>query len=190
MNSRTKSIVAYVGVAAVLLFGVVWSLEVRSSQSKAIARANAHQVDAASKLSALQLQQRSLLQVKARIPAVQAQLAALQLALPGKAELPQVIDDIRQVSSAAGVDLTDLSQTDAAATTAAGAGAAAASGLQVVTLGITAVGTYPQLMNYVTKLNLLPRTVVVDGLTVGVGTDASNLTVKIAGRMFYVPTGS
>ncbi len=194
--NRRSSIIAGVVIAVVVLIAGLWTLGVKGSQAKAISRAHEDQGAATLKITALQARQKALLLQKAQLPAVQAQLAGLKVALPPDAALAQVIDQIHLAASTAGVQLQDLSQSVSAKATSASASSttpadstAAATGLQEVKLGISATGTYSQLMEYVTKLNQLARTTVVDSLTLGASKTTSAMTATISGRMFFVPTG-
>jgi Tfp pilus assembly protein PilO len=180
--------VVAVAVAVSLLLVIVWWVGIRSPQSKAIKHAHADQAAAAQQVVSLRAQAVVLQGQKAGLPAITAELAALKLALPAKPALDQVIDAIHQASTAAGVELGNLSQGVATAT--ATTAASTAGGLQVVNLGMTATGTYSELMDYLNKLNALARTMVVDSLSVGAGATAAEMSAQITGRMFYVSAGS
>jgi Tfp pilus assembly protein PilO len=189
----SRRVIAVAVVVALVLF-IGWSVAVKSPQSKAIKKAQQRQSAAATEVVALQAQAAVLLKQKAGLPAVEAQLAALKQALPAKAALDQVIDEIRQTAATSGVNLTSLSQSAGAASPTSAAPTVATNSLQQVSLTMAVTGTYTQLVNYLTELNLLARTMVVDNLSLGStatpGGVSGALSAQITGRMFYVPVGS
>ena len=126
-----------------------------------------------------------------------AQLASLQAAVPNSPALAAFIRDANAIASASKV--TWQSVTHAAPT---GVGSPAA-----ITVGIQIQGTYEQVMDYLGRLGVLKRLVVVDtvqfsaaagtgggaggaatgaGASTGPFSGASELTVTISGRMFLI----
>lgn len=112
-------------------------------------------------------------------PARTAELAALRRAVPDDPQLAQFILDANQAASEAGVDFLSISP---------GVPSPGVSGLPpVITLAITVTGPYFSVLDYLERLDDLPRIVVIDGLTLAPDDGRGRLqqlTVSVNGRMF------
>jgi Tfp pilus assembly protein PilO len=114
------------------------------------------------------------------VPARMAELVGLQRAVPDDPQLAQFILDANQAASDAGVEFLSISPAPPTAGTPGGLP-------PVITLSITVTGGYFAVLDYLDRLDELPRIVVIDSLSLTPGDTAGGspeLSVAISGRMF------
>lgn len=168
-----------VSIAAAGLLALIWFVFLWGPQGGELDDANAR-IDAASQRNAeLELRLARLQDAQDRAPELAADLEELRRAVPDDPELAQFILDANDAASDAGVEFLSI---------APGVPAPGEAGLPpVVTLGISVSGGYFEVLDYLDRLEDLPRIVVVDQLTL-TPTDAAagspELSVNLTARMF------
>jgi Tfp pilus assembly protein PilO len=171
----TRRIVTIAVIAAVGLTGL-WYLLLWSPQSKHLQQARAS-------VAATQEQQVSLGQ----------QLSSL------RRQQPQLLDQLRVAESAAGVQLQSLTPTQPgplssgqAPGSTASTTSVAAGGLQGITLTMQLTGSYFQVVDFVNRLNALPRLIVLNNLSLSKApaAAANNLSASVVARAFVEPTAN
>ena len=118
------------------------------------------------------------LDLKAQEPVIDSKLVQLAVYMPPAPELPQFIYDATRISKEAGVDFISISP---------GLPSGGRAGEGVIALSISIRGGFFQLLDYLVRVEKLPRTVRFDSISiapsVGPGGEVS-LDVALAGRMF------
>jgi len=211
MNRKVLLIAAGGAVALV----AAWSLLLWSPQSSRLDDAKVREEEAADANAALELRIDRLRDLRERRPELEADLVALQGAVPAGPELDAFLLDADAAADGAGVEITSITPSkpstgaaDATASTtttttapaATGDTATAGSPPSAITVALDATGGYFQVLDFINRLDDLPRVVVVDSLTLASGgggaggageaTDApatagsSQLTMGITARMF------
>lgn len=212
MNRRVMLIA--VGAAVVVL--LVWYAALWSPNNSNLKKAKDRKSAAVQQQQQLEAEITRLKEAQRNEPQNRAKLETLRTAIPDDPALGQFILDMNDAASRAGVDfisiapseprLSAAAQAAAAAatttTTAAGTSAttAAASPTTTVPVGPTppaeisialqVQGGYFQLLDFLNRLDALPRLVVTDAINVSANTDA-RLTVGITARIFVraIPPG-
>ena len=164
--------------ASLALLGL-WFVFLWGPQGGRLTDAQARTEAAEAQNSELELRIDRLEAAEEGAPARMAELAELRRAVPDEPELAQFILDANQAATDAGVDFLSISP---------GVPAAGVGGLPpVITLSITVTGPYFSVLDYLERVDDLPRIVVIDGLTLtpDAGPGAlQELAVSINGRMF------
>jgi Tfp pilus assembly protein PilO len=125
--------------------------------------------------------------LKKQIPADKATLAVLEAAVPNKPALDGTLDQLNTLATTTGVTLTSVTPgtaQGAADGSLAGSTPASTSGTPSIDLGFNLSGTYAQLMAFLSGLNTMPRTIVVDTLSLSDGS-GTTVTANMTVRMFY-----
>jgi Tfp pilus assembly protein PilO len=177
-----------IGVVVVIL----WFVALWGPQSSALSAARKRKNDALQQGATLRDQLTRLQQARRDQPLKQSQLETLRVAIPDDPNLAQFILDANEAASKAGIDFLSITPTPPTTSGAgtkpptATGGAAAAGGAAPVPIKIamTATGGYFQVLDFVNRLNALPRLVVVDDLTLGAQGTAAQLQVTLQERIF------
>jgi Tfp pilus assembly protein PilO len=177
-----------IGVVVVIL----WFVALWSPQGSALSAARKRKADAVQQTATLRDQLTRLQQARRDQPLKQSQLETLRVAIPDDPNLAQFILDANEAASKAGIDFLSITPTPPTTSGAgtkpptATGGAAAAGGAAPVPIKIamTATGGYFQVLDFVNRLNALPRLVVVDDLTLGAQGTAAQLQVTLQERIF------
>jgi len=166
------------GGAVVLL--LVWFMFLWSPQGSKLSDAKKRTANAESQSSQLQLRLSRLQAAQKQAPELMATGEELRRAIPATPDLAQFILDANDAATAAGVDFLSISPSPPAPPI----GAAPSE----IHLQVTVTGSYAEVINYLDRLDDLPRLVVIDnlGLTPGgaEGSSPDTLSVAIAARMF------
>jgi Tfp pilus assembly protein PilO len=179
------------GIGLVIL--IAWFLLLYSPQSKALADARKRTNQATQQGATLRDQLTRLQQSRRDQPLKQSQLETLRVAVPDEPNLAQFILDANDAASKAGIDFLSITPTPPAAaqgatTPATAAGGAAAGGAAAtaapIRIAMTATGGYFQVLDFVNRLNRLPRIVVVDTLQMGGQGAGAQLQVSMQERIF------
>jgi len=154
------------GIGVALL--ILWYVALYGPQSSALSDARKRASDATQKSATLRDQLSRLQQARQGQPLKQSQLETLRVAIPDDPALAQFILQANDAASAAGIDFLSITPTPPsssaqAATTPAG-GAATGATPTPIRIAMTASGGYFQVLDFVNRLNGLPRIVVVDSL--------------------------
>ena len=199
MNRR----VLLAGVAGAVVVLLLWYVFFWSPQSRAIADARERR-EAAERLEGELRARLSRLREAKRVEATtRSQIDALRVAVPDQPNLAQLILDANDAATRSGIDFLSISPTPpsapgAATTGAAGTapdtapgtapGATPATGTagrpSEIRLAMTITGGYFQVLDFINRLDALPRLVVIDSLNVTAGGETGGLSVQLQARMF------
>jgi Tfp pilus assembly protein PilO len=175
-----------VGAAALLL--AVWFLLLWGPQGNKLSDAKKRTTAAETQNSELQLRLSRLEAAQKDAPELMATGEELRRAVPASPDLAQFILDANDAATAAGVVVLAISPQPPQASPGGGPA--------VVSLQISVTGSYAEVVNYLDRLDDLPRLVVIDklGLAPGgaPGSAPDDLSVSITARMFTtaVPAGT
>ena len=177
MNNRT---IAGGALAAVLVLAVWWMFvfsPVRSDTSKVNAEIDSAKADTQS----LEAENKQLEDLQARAPELQADLDRLSAAVPTSPELASFIDAANALGVETGVTWVSVSPTPPAAGGSA----------DTVQLSMELEGGYFQVLDYLNRLESMPRLVVVDQVSLSASEDtatntggAPKLNASLTGRIF------
>lgn len=177
MNA-TKRISAVTAGAAVVLI-VIWYMALFRPQSHHLTSAHKAYASAEAQINQLQQQADRLEALERQIPADNAKLSTLNSAVPSTPDLKDVLDQLHGLATSTGCQLTAVNP---ATPTTSGTATAGPQSLQTT---MTVTGSYPQLMSFMTGLTRIPRTVVVD--SVSIGSASGGLQAQLTTRIFYTP---
>ena len=177
MMTTNKRVPLIAAGAAVLLI-VIWYLMLWSPQAKKLQAAHKAHAAAVQQVAHLQTQEGQLRQLVKQIPADNARFAQLEAAFPNNPQLDQALNLLQQAAAASGVSLSTVtpSSPNSASSTAAKAGEPA------ISLTLSVRGNPAQVSSFLAALASLPRTVVVDSVSLASG---SNASATIQARIFY-----
>ena len=206
-----------VGVGGALLVILIWYFLLWSPRNRALEAARERREAAEQQESQLRTEIRRLQAAQREEPIKRAQLEALRSAIPDEANLGQFILDANDAAARSGIEFMSISPTPPAA--AAGAGGAPAGGgappagggatttttarpgaapgggpgaqrPAEIRLTVQIKGGYFQVLDFLNRLDALPRLVVTDSLNV-TSDPSARLTVSVTARMFTrtVPAG-
>jgi len=176
-----------IAVAALLGIVAIWYVALWSPQGAKLKQAQASAATARQKEGGLQAHVASLQLQRTQVPALEAQIAHLSQAIPANASIDKVIDDVNAVVLSSGVTLSSLSPSTAATVAGAASSAAAPSGAIPMTLTVSVSGTYFQLVDFINKLNAMPRLAVVDGFSLSTPDQSGKITTSVVARVFMAP---
>lgn len=158
---------------------VVWMLVLWLPRNRAYDAASTQARTAQSQVQALQSEYDRLKSEQAQLPQLQAQLAKMQAAIPDTPQLAQIFLNINDAAVKAGVTVTSIAPSPPAASV----GGAAAP--PAVKLSLALSGGYYQVLDFIDRLDSMPRLIVLDSVNISGGSSTNNaLTVSIAARMF------
>lgn len=187
MKNRTLTIGA---LAAVLVIALWWFFVYSGLSSKAsdvtddIDAAQAEQTTLRNQLAELEA-------IEAQGPEIEAQLTQLQQKLPANPDLASFLDITTQIERDSQVSFVSVAPGDP---TQAGS-------VATIPLTIVVEGGYFEVLEYLRRIEELPRLVVVDGISLTAGgaseagaeaspTDAPSIQVTLTARMFSLSTVS
>ena len=192
MNMPTRRLFSLAAAAVVVLM-FAWYLAIYRPSSARINAAHKAYNAAAAQISKLDAQVGSLQALEARIPADKAQLASLDNALPTTPNLRVLLDQLHGLATSTGTQLTTVSPsapqpatTGQASAAPSAAPGAVASGLQKITIVMSATGTYAQLTNFLSGLAALQRSLVVESVSI-TSAPAGQLIASLSTEVFYAP---
>lgn len=181
MNMSSRQIMAAAVGAAVILV-LIWYVALFRPQSSDLKSAHQAYQQATTQIQQLRSQVASLQALEHEIPADKARLATLTAALPKTTDLHGALDQLHTLATGTGVQLTAV---DPSPDNTSGSGQSSTS-YKTVKLTMTASGPYPNMMSFVTGLDRMARTVVVDSASFSQGS-AGALTASLNARIFYAP---
>ena len=173
-----------IAFGAALLLVVAWYFLLWSPESKSLKSARKAHSAAVAQVGQLNSQVGSLQGLVKQIPQDDLKFAQLEQALPDNPELDQALNLLHQTAVQTGVTVSNLAPSTPAGAVANGTQASSpqAGGSPAITLGMTAQGTLGQVRNFLAALESMPRTLVVDKLTLSTGAIS---TANITARIFY-----
>ena len=175
MRNRVVLIAVGAGVAVL----VVWFLFFWGPQGGRLSDARDRRDAAEERADQLEVQIARLRASQDRALQLTAQLEQLRVAVPEQPNLAQFLLDANDAAERSGIDFISVSPSQPSA---GEAGEPAA-----VNLSINISGGYFQVLDFINRLEALPRLVVVDTLTLtpeGADTGTVRLSASISGRMF------
>lgn len=187
MSTSTKRISAIaVGVALVLI--TAWYLALFSPQSKKLSSTHKANAVAQQNNASLRTQIVQLQALEKMIPADTKKYATLSAAVPDRPQLDTALVQLNTIARQSGVLLSSVQPPSSGPGQSTGSSssqqsASGASGPPTIQLTLSATGSYPQLMHFLTLLAGIPRVFVVDHL--GLAGAGNQMTASMAGRIFY-----
>lgn len=157
MDMSTKRIGAVTAVAVVVLVAA-WYLALFSPQKSHLAKAHKAQAAAEQQVGSLESQVAGLRALQRQIPADKTKLAAYDNAVPDNPQLASAIRLIQGAANASGVHLSAIGPSNATT--------ASTTGVPTVPVSLTTTGSYSQLMSFISALDSMPRTLVVNGINI------------------------
>jgi Tfp pilus assembly protein PilO len=199
MNRRAVAI----GVAGLLVFVLAWYFLLWHPRTKAVSDAKARRAAAEQQQTELEASINRLKAAAKNEPRLRAQLETLRTSIPDDPNLAQFILDTNDAANQAGLDFVSIAPslptaanaTSTAATPGAGTTAATAGALPPqITVGLQMTGGYFPMIDFLNRLNDMPRLVVVDTVNVSASLDPNGvvkLAVSLSSRMFVhaIPAG-
>ena len=182
MSHSTRRIATLAGAAALVLV-LVWYVAVFRPQSAHLSAAHKAYAAAEQQIGQLHSQVASLQALERQIPADKARLAVLDQAVPASADLRDVLNQLHTLATGTGCELTTVnpSQSTSGSSSSSSSGS---SPSHSITLSMTTTGNYAQLTSFLTGLARMPRSVVVDTVTISPGA-GSQLAMTLSSRIFY-----
>jgi Tfp pilus assembly protein PilO len=179
-----------IGIGLVLV--LFWYFALWSPQSKALSDARKRKTDAQTKTATLRDQLTRLQQARRDQPLKQSQLETLRVAIPDDPNLAQFILDANDAAARSGIDFLSITPTPPGGTAAgagtapaAGGGAAAGGAAPVpIRVAMSVSGGYFQVLDFMNRLNRLPRLVVIDSVTMSSQGGNAQLQVSLQERIF------
>lgn len=172
--------VIIVAVAAAALLLVLWFLLLWGPEGGQLEDARDREDAAEVQNAALELRLQRLQAAQEQAPQLTARLDRLRRAVPDDPQLAEFILDANHAASEAGVEFLSISP----GVPSAGDGVLP----PIIRLDINVSGEYFSVLDYLDRLDDLPRIVVVDAVTLTPGGAAAaagpELAVSISGRMF------
>jgi len=171
-----------IGVVAGIAVVGLWFVALWKPQQAQIGKAEKRAAAAEQQANDLGLQVSRLQDLKSRTALQQSQLERLRVAIPDQPNLAEFILDANQVATKAGIDFLSITPAQPAAgtPTSGAAGAAPAS----VHLSMTITGGYYQVVDFLNRVEAMPRIVVLDNVALTAGSGSAQLSVALDGRMF------
>jgi Tfp pilus assembly protein PilO len=165
--NRINRPVLFGAVGVVVAVVLAWWFLLWGPRNRSYDQASMAAQQAQSQVDQLQAQYDRLLSIKQQIPQLEAELGKLQTAVPDKPQLDQIILSINSAAVQSGVQLLAISPNPPATTASAGAASAATSAPPAIRVSLSLKGGYDQVLDFVNRLDGLPRLLVIDnvGLT-------------------------
>ncbi|HUP70126.1 MAG TPA: type 4a pilus biogenesis protein PilO [Acidimicrobiales bacterium] len=126
-------------------------------------------------------------------PRLRARLERLRTAIPDEPKLAELIIDVNDAAVRSGIDFLSIAPARPAVAAPAAAGApgatpaAAGPAPAEIQLSLSITGGYFQVLDFLNRLDALPRLVVTDTLTLS-GDNFGRLSTGVTGRMFVNPS--
>ena len=177
----TNRRIPMVAGAAALILVVIWYMALWSPQAKQLKAAHKAHAAAMQQIAQLQSQKDQLQGLVKQIPADTALFTQLEAALPDNPQLDQALKLLHQAADSAGVKLLSLSPSHPATPGSAQSGGQQ-TGVPSVALTMNVQGSNAQVQSFLSALDAMPRTVVVDSLSISGGSSGS---ASIGARVFY-----
>ena len=185
LNSPTQRIGIVTGGACLLLV-VVWYFALWSPQGHALTKANAARSTAEARVTQLHTQIAGLEALEKNIPSDQQKLGTYKAAVPDDPQLDQALDQIQTAATNSHVTLSSVSPSSAP-TSSSASSLQEVNGVPILAVSMSATGTYPSVVSFLTSLNQMPRTLIITNLSLsssGAG-QSSAVTASIGSDIFY-----
>ncbi|MBA2624040.1 MAG: type 4a pilus biogenesis protein PilO, partial [Acidimicrobiia bacterium] len=157
------------GVAAAVVLVVAWFLLLWSPQAQKVSDAEDRRATAEQGNQELELRLARLQALEERRPGLEAEDDALDSAVPGDPLLGELLLDLDEAANSSGVSVTSITPSEPTVD----ASTETAGGPTGIPVAIEVKGGYFEVLDYVNRLEDLPRVVVLDGLSLNAAeTDA------------------
>jgi Tfp pilus assembly protein PilO len=200
MNTTSRRIGVVAAVAALLL-AVTWYFALFRPESHHLKAANTARAAADARAQSLTQQISSLDALVKQVPHDQMALATLKTSIPDNPDLSDALGQLHQAATSSGVQLTSVSPTPPPTTSSSAktgsasggspssgssqaSGTSQAAGPSAISLSLSVTGSYQQLVGFVTRLDNMARTVVLNALNVNSGNNGG-LTASMTAQIFY-----
>ncbi len=183
MTTRRIGLVALV---AALLLTLVWYVALFRPQSARLKAAHQAYSKAEQQAQTLRVKVTALEALQKQIPADTAALKQLDTAIPTSPDLRDVLNQLHSIASTDGVELTTFTPTQPSASSGGSSSSKSSGGPSPLNISMALSGPYQGMMSFITSLDSMPRTVVVDGVTINAG-PSGKLTANLTARAFYAP---
>lgn len=188
MMTATRRIPA-VAAAAALVLVIAWYFLLWGPEAKSVKSAHKAHAQAEQKITQLQSQIISLQGLVKQIPEDNAKFAQLEAALPENPQLDQALNLLHQAAVQTGVTLANVAPTTPSGSSSGASPSQGASGGPAITLSLSVLGNPAQLEAFLSALNTLPRTIVVDKVSLSGGGQSSSSNsggaASLTARIFY-----
>ncbi len=175
-----KPRVVAAGAGALVVVVVIWYLALWSPTQRSYDQAKASAQASAASVQSLQAQiaQLRASQTAQGQAALGAKLAIETAAIPAVPDLSGLIDQVSAAATQSGVTFTSISPAQPAAN------AAVATGPQLIAVAIDVSGGYYQIIDFINRLDTMPRLMVIMGVDLGAGGAGSELTATLSTDVF------
>ncbi len=163
IKSRRQIVVLAVLLSAVLIVAFVFLIW--NPKGKEISAANANLASLQSQNSTAQAQIATLIAFKAQLPTAKLELARLQTAIPNYPDLANFILAVNAISNKSGITFISISPSQPAPQAATAGAAGTSPAPPIVALSIQIKGGYFQVLDFMNRLDNLPRLVVTSTLS-------------------------
>lgn len=175
-------------LGAGVLVVILWLVALWLPQGSALSAAKKRKDEAQAQGATLRDQLKRLQDARRDQPLKQSQLETLRVAIPDDPNLAQFILDANDAASRSGIDFLSITPTQPTAPSGATTGTTVAGGGSAtpvpIRIGMTIAGGYFQVLDFINRLNALPRIVVVDSLTMSGSGSSAQLQVTLQERIF------
>lgn len=176
MSMTTKRITAVAAAGAVLILAI-WYVAIFRPQSNHLKAAHTAYASAEQQVDSLRSQVATLQALERQVPHDKAVLASLNQAIPSTPDLKDILDQLHSLAVSTGVELTSVAPS-------VSPNAASGGGISSITMTLSLSGTYPQVTNFLKGLTTMPRTVVINSVSIG-GGSGGNLSTSLSTYIYY-----
>ncbi len=176
----------------VALVAAAWLLLI-SPVRKNVAATKAATVQLESQDTSLQAQLDQLRSEQSQVPAKLAALSTVAKAIPSTPELPDLIRLLKTIATDTHIAVSAITPTAPAAAGTTPGAAAAPAGVETIALSIAAAGTYPDMEEFLNRLETSDRLFTVKTLTLApagkaIGLQAVPLSITISAAVYVTTT--
>jgi Tfp pilus assembly protein PilO len=161
-----RAISGAIGAGALVVVVAAWYFLLYAPRTRAIAHAKSQATAAEAQVSALRGELARLRSEQANLPGLTAELDRLEAAVPASPDLADFILEVNSASTASGVTFLSISPSVPSRPTTTGAAAASAAAPPQITVTLVVEGGYFQVLDFLNRLSMLPRLVVIDGVSI------------------------
>ncbi len=175
-----KPRVAGAGIGALLIVLIAWYLALWSPTQHSYDQAHSAAQSSAASIQALQAQiaQLRASQTGPGQAALKAKLATEMAAIPDVPDLAGLIDQVNSAATQSGVLFSSISPAQPSAN------AAVTTGPPVIAVSLAVSGGYYQIIDFINRLDTMPRLMVIQGIDLGAGGGSSELTATLMTDVF------
>ncbi|HLI24728.1 MAG TPA: type II secretion system protein GspM [Acidimicrobiales bacterium] len=184
---RKRAVLTALGA---LVMVVVFWFAAWSPATRQLSRAHDHLAKAESQQVQLRDQLTTLRAEYKQLPQYEADLQALEAAVPADPSVASIFDQLTSAAAASGVSLPSVSPSQPATGTPSASTSAAKGGPADVEVSMAVDGQYGQILNFITRLDSSPRLFVVDDVTLAAGAKGGAMAASLQVQAFYADGGA